>query len=84
MIELQYLGSLKKELSADQENLQWQAGLTSVGGLIDHLCNERGALWGEILRQEKLLISVNQKMVKSDCPLSDGDKVIFFPPIAGG
>ena len=48
------------------------------------LCSERGDQWSTTLRQENLLVSVNQAMVKPDHPLADGDEVVFFPPIAGG
>ena len=84
MIEIQYIGHLGKELDLEREELQWQSSLKDVTALIEQLCGERGEQWSEALHEEKLLVSVNQTMVKKDYPLSDGDEVMFFPPIAGG
>ena len=86
MIEIQYLGQLRQDLDLEleQEELEWQSSITDVASLIEHLCNERGSEWSTALHQEKLLVSVNNRMVKTDCQLGDGDEVIFFPPIAGG
>lgn len=84
MIELTYLGALRKDLNIDKEDLEWQSSLTDVSALIEFLSEARGEQWSETLHQDQLLVSVNQKMVKTDCPLGDGDKVIFFPPMSGG
>ena len=84
MIEIEYIGHLKEILSLEQEQLEWQSSITDVAALIEHLCEERGAQWSTTLRQENLLISVNQSMVKTDHPIGADDQVIFFPPIAGG
>jgi molybdopterin synthase sulfur carrier subunit len=86
MIDLVYVGYLRQDLDMDseQEQLPWRGGLTDVASLIELLCSERGDQWSTTLRQENLLVSVNQAMVKPDHPLADGDEVVFFPPIAGG
>lgn len=84
MIEIEYIGRLKEDLEIEQEQMEWQTSITDVAALIEHLCQERGAQWSTALHQENLLVSVNQSMVKTDFPLRANDKVIFFPPIAGG
>ncbi|MDK1024180.1 MAG: MoaD/ThiS family protein [Gammaproteobacteria bacterium] len=84
MIEIEYIGRLKEDLDLEQEQMEWQTSMTDVAALIEHLCRERGSQWSTTLHQENLLVSVNQSMVKTDYPLGDDDKVIFFPPIAGG
>ena len=30
------------------------------------------------------LVAINDEMVQWDSPFSDGDEVLFFPPVAGG
>jgi molybdopterin converting factor small subunit len=86
MIEIEYVGAIRGDLGLDdeQEQLDWTPEITDVAALIDLLCEQRGEQWAAILKQEKLLISVNQKMVKPGHPLTDGDKIGFYPPIAGG
>ncbi len=35
-------------------------------------------------RFEASLVAVNDEMVNWETPLSGGDRVLFFPPVAGG
>lgn len=43
--------------------------------------DERGALTA---RRRNLAAAVNRKYAKFDTPLSDGDEVVFIPPVSGG
>ena len=47
---------------------------------LTHL-DERGAL---AARRQNLAAAVNRKYTKFDAPLSDGDEVVFIPPVSGG
>ena len=31
-----------------------------------------------------IIVSVNMESVEVDCPVKDGDRVAFFPPVTGG
>ncbi len=46
---------------------------TEMSGRYDGLRHEAAAL-----------VAVNDAMVDWDCELSEGDEVLFFPPVAGG
>ena len=35
-------------------------------------------------RRPNLAAAVNRKYAKFDAPLSDGDEVVFIPPVSGG
>ena len=39
---------------------------------------------GEMIREKKVLISVNQEMASVDTIIHDGDEVAFLPPFSGG
>ena len=39
---------------------------------------------GDIIRNKKVMISVNQEMADSDTIIHDGDEVAFLPPFSGG
>ena len=39
---------------------------------------------GDIIRDKKVMISVNQEMADSDTIIHDGDEVAFLPPFSGG
>ncbi len=43
-------------------------------------------LWRQfpLLKEKKYAVSVNQKMVAGDMPLTDGDIVALLPPFSGG
>ena len=50
-----------------------------------------GELYNEIkeekdfgLEKEFIRIALNGDFVELDCPLSDGDEIVFIPPVAGG
>ncbi len=45
------------------------------------LLDERGEL---PTRRQNLSAAVNRKYAKFDAPLSDGDEVVFIPPVSGG
>jgi molybdopterin synthase sulfur carrier subunit len=84
MVEILYFARIKELVGMDREQLQLPQGIADISALIDHLCGDRGDEWSAALRQENLLIAVNQTMVKSDQRLGDGDEVAFFPPVTGG
>ena len=84
MIEVLYFARIREDLDVGREQLEWTGGISDVAALIAYLCDERGAAWSTTLRQENLLVSVNQAMVNTDHQLADGDEVAFFPPVTGG
>jgi len=45
------------------------------------LLDERGAL---STRRSNLAAAVNRKYTSFNTPLSDGDEVVFIPPVSGG
>ncbi len=84
MIEVLYFARIREDLDVEREQLEWTGGISDVAALIAYLCDDRGAAWSTTLRQENLLVSVNQAMVNTDHQLADGDEVAFFPPVTGG
>mgnify|MGYP000185634178 FL=1 len=39
---------------------------------------------GEMIREKKVLITINQEMASVDTIIHDGDEVAFLPPFSGG
>ena len=54
---------------------------TTVGELCDRICTQHPALkqWRGLTR-----FGVNLQFVEADTRLSDGDEVVFIPPVSGG
>ena len=68
--------TILKDCLSEQEKLSLPTG-TTVGGVLMLL-----GLPPEEL--PKLVLYVNGRMACEGTPLSDGDTLIFFPPVAGG
>jgi len=58
---------------------------------VDTVATTPGALFGEcatrhprLQRFTSSLVAVNDEMTGWDAVLSEGDRVLFFPPVAGG
>lgn len=66
-------GTFAERLPGGRAEVELTHGAT-VGALAEHLGLPRGPS----------VFVVNGQAVKSDAPLSDGDRVQAFPPMAGG
>ena len=78
-IHVKLMGVLRSRLPADSQagkaTLQLDSGLT-ISGLLEHF----GLAHGQVH-----LVLVNGEMAADRSrPLSDGDEVTVFPPVAGG
>jgi len=77
-ITVKLFASLTKFKPAHAENSSFEMSV-KPGDTVKQLVIDLG------MPPEKVkVISVNQKIVKSDCQLSDGDLVNLFPTIAAG
>ena len=69
--------------------LQDQRGLaeemvSSEAQTVAQLYSELKEQHGFTLSQETLRVSVNEQFAEWDATLSDGDEVVFIPPVSGG
>jgi len=84
MIQLRYFASLREALEMDGEQLEPPAEIKNMQQLRQWLA-ERGGVWAEQFGAEKrLMMAINQTMVRSDDEFSTNDEVAFFPPVTGG
>lgn len=84
MIDVVYLARFRELLGSSGESLAWDSNWHQVNDLVAHLVT-RGDQWQELFDgKQRVMIAVNQDMVRSDHPLRDGDEVAFFPPVTGG
>lgn len=82
MITLQFFARYREKLGIDQEELPWDASISSLRELRDHLA-ARGDAW-QVLAEPRLMCARNQEMCNLDEPVLDGDEIAFFPPVTGG
>jgi len=59
-------------------------GVSTVGGLVDHLAGLGGGYAEAFADRNVLRAAVNQSHVGLDHAVGVGDEVAFFPPVTGG
>ena len=82
MITLKYFASLKSIANKDDDRLDIENPIT-IDQLSD-IISKTAPKMGEMIREKKVLISVNQEMASVETIIYDGDEVAFLPPFSGG
>lgn len=86
MLNILFFGQLKEVLNTASIDLDWQQGnqtLNSVSKLRVFL-QAKDDNWEQALQLGKVLVAVNQELVKDEHSLAQTDEVAFFPPVTGG
>ena len=82
MITLKYFASLKSIAEKEEDQLDIENPIT-LDQLSD-IISKTTPKMGEMIREKKVLISVNQEMASVDTIIHDGDEVAFLPLFSGG
>ena len=82
MITVKFFASLKIIAEKEEEQIEVQSSI-SMDQLSD-IISKTSPKMGDIIRDNKIMISVNQEMADADTIIHDGDEVAFFPPVPGG
>jgi molybdopterin converting factor small subunit len=83
MLKVRLFGMLKTLVAGGNElELALPSGVY-VKDLVDALHAQHPEL-GDLLRQKKVLVSVNQEIVHWDTALLEQDEIALLPPFAGG
>jgi len=77
-IRLRYFAILREHVGSSCEKRETTS--TTVGELYNEIKEEKD--FG--LEKESIRIALNGDFVELDCSLSDGDEIVFIPPVAGG
>lgn len=83
MVEILYFAQLRELLGREREQMMLAPGVRDVRSLMAAL-RERGAPWGETLRNAAVRVAVNRTMAGAETPVADGDEIALFPPVTGG
>ena len=59
-------------------------GVRTAARTAQELFDEMRAAFPGLARYENMKFAINDEMVPAGQPLRDGDRVLFFPPVAGG
>ena len=82
MITVKYFASLKAIAEKEEEQIEVQSSI-SMDQLSD-IISKTSPKMADIIRDNKIMISVNQEMSDADTVIHDGDEVAFLPPFSGG
>ena len=82
MITLKYFASLRDIAEKEKDSLDIENPIT-IDQLSD-IISKTAPKMGAIIREKKVMISVNQEMASADTIIHDGDEVAFLPPFSGG
>ena len=82
MITVKFFASLKIIAEKEEEQIEIQSSI-SMDQLSD-IISKTSPKMGDIIRDNKIMISVNQEMADADTIIHDGDEVAFLPPFSGG
>lgn len=77
-VRLRYFASLRERAGIDEEEVETTA--TDLVGLYE----ERDRVLGLAWPREHLRVAVNGAFVPWNQALTDGDEVVFIPPVSGG
>jgi molybdopterin converting factor subunit 1 len=77
-VEVQYFAVLREQAGLGSETVATSAA--NPGELYDELRAARGLT----LPRAMLRVAVNEEFCAWEHPLSEGDRVVFIPPVAGG
>jgi len=82
MITVKYFASLKAIAEKEEEQIEVQSSI-SMDQLSD-IISKTSPKMADIIRDNKIMISVNKEMSDADTVIHDGDEVAFLPPFSGG
>ncbi|MZG53287.1 MAG: MoaD/ThiS family protein [Nitrospinae bacterium] len=82
MITVKFFASLKAIAEREEDHIEIENSI-SMDQLSD-IISKTSPKMGDIIRDKKVMISVNQEMADSDTIIHDGDEVAFLPPFSGG
>jgi sulfur-carrier protein len=77
-IHLTYYASLREQRGADRETLE------VAGPSLRDLYRALVGAYRFSFAEEQIRPAVNDELSPWDRPLTDGDRVVFLPPVAGG
>lgn len=77
-VKVKYFALFREQAGVESESIDWSGG--TAAELFQQMAREHDAL----MPQAAALVAVNDEMADWETPLSEGDEILFFPPVAGG
>ncbi len=82
MITIKFFASLKAIAKMEEKIIEVSNSISM--DQLSEIISKTSPKMGEFIRENKVMISVNEEMADSDTIIHDGDEVAFLPPFSGG
>ena len=82
MVTVRYFANLKQMAGKDEDQFEINEG-TTLEQLSD-LIKKSVPQLGNMVREKKVMISLNYDVVSLDTVVKDGDEIALLPPFSGG
>ncbi len=82
MVTVKYFANLKQMAGKDEDQFDIKEGTTlaQLSDMIEKLVPQLG----DMVREKKVMISLNYDVVSLDTVVKDGDEIALLPPFSGG
>ena len=77
-IKVRYFALFREQVGVESESVDWPGG--TAAELFQQMASKHTAL----IPEAAALVAINEEMSGWETPLSEGDEILFFPPVAGG
>ena len=77
-IKISYFAALRDATGSSEETYE------SAGQTIRDVFEELTAKYEWNFSEKDIRAALNDRFAKMETPISDGDKIVFIPPVAGG
>lgn len=77
-VKVRYFALFREQTGFASESVDWSGG--TAAELFQEMVGKHAALMPEAAA----LVAVNDEMAGWETSLAEGDKILFFPPVAGG
>jgi MoaD family protein len=82
MVTVKYFASLKQMAGKEEDQFNVDEGTTLEQ--LSALIGQSVPQLGDMVREKKVLISLNYDVVPLDTVVKDGDEIALLPPFSGG
>ncbi len=82
MVTVKYFANLKQMAGKDEDQFNVNEGTTLEQ--LSEMIGQSVPQLGQMVREKKVIISVNYDMVSLDTVVQDGDEIALLPPFSGG
>ncbi len=82
MVTVKYFANLKQMAGKDEDQFTINEGTTLEQ--LSELIEQNVPQLGDMVREKKVMISLNYDVVPLDTVVKDGDEIALLPPFSGG